>query len=335
MFRAITGKNAILAVVEAQRSNQVKYRKEVEDTVSVFPRRAEAFALLSYHRISERAGGDYLRLHLGLGFGWYEYWIGKIEWALGEELSARDWWVRSVQWSTLGEPRRRTATEEQQEHDKINASLNLDAVSFARSVAEPAALAALGGFYHHLWRTRGTESDRAAARNCYEAALAHYPKQRLAPQFLIEGDGDGAILLEAALPLLDILLDTAFIGQPDGTAAKPRGAGNDEEEEDSADGDENDASDDNASADDGAIRNRAAYKAAMNLLTQLSQARHHWALFKLGLCRMVRASYSGLSWVGGAVCANVTTSCSSNPTEEWRVRIGHRRSTELSAPRDE
>jgi tetratricopeptide (TPR) repeat protein len=279
MFRAITGKNALLVVVEEQQKSLKKYQAEMANSVCVFPHRGEGYSISGaskYRRPAARAYGDYFRLVLGLGYGWYEFWIGKIEWALGEEITARDWWVRAAQWGST------TAPTSEAGNDVAVVPSTSDVTASFRSVAEPASLAALGMYYHTQWRTRGTELDRAAARDCYEAALKRYPQQRLAPQFVVEGEGDGAILLEAALPLLDILLDTAFTSEaaavPDKKIEKKTIDVDDEEhDKDSENADEGDSA---------SIKDRHAYKSAMNLLSQLSQARHHWALFKLGLCRM-------------------------------------------------
>jgi len=131
-------------------------------------------------------------------------------------------------------------------------------------------MAWLGQYYHRDFKLHGRESDLDTARSCYDYALRKYPSHRMTRQFLLEGDGDGASLLEASLPLLDILLDQAFVVQKKAAPTQT----------------EQESSDDNEEEMKGVV-DKSAYKQAMALLQQLSIARHHWALLKLGLCRMV------------------------------------------------
>lgn len=141
------------------------------------------------------------------------------------------------------------------------------------SAAESIAMAWLGQYYHREFKLHGRESDLDTAKSAYEYALSRYPHHRLTRYFLLEGEGDGATLLEAALPLLDILLDQAFNERKKATPAPSQPENTSEEDDDE---------------ELVGVVDKPAYKSAMGLLQQLSVARHHWALFKLGLYRMVR-----------------------------------------------
>eukprot|EP01122_Echinamoeba_exundans_P011664 TRINITY_DN4713_c0_g1_i1.p1 TRINITY_DN4713_c0_g1~~TRINITY_DN4713_c0_g1_i1.p1 ORF type:complete len:1978 (+),score=228.21 TRINITY_DN4713_c0_g1_i1:113-6046(+) len=259
MFRAISAKNALVSVIETEKKHQKLRSDELNSRSSRYRSREDAQAdteMIGSSNLSDHVAcfdSDDLCSSYGFGYGWYEYWLGRIEWALGDPLAARDRWLEAAKWVA---PVPSSSTE-------------------GSSAAEAAALASLGQFYLSLYRKRGIESDLATAQGCFEASLRKYPQQRLRRNFLHEGQGDGIILLEAALPLLDILLDASFVkkfGAPASTSAPNQDRIDD---------------DDAGDADpDGAVVNKRAYAAAMALLSQLSQAKHHWALLKLGLCRM-------------------------------------------------
>jgi tetratricopeptide (TPR) repeat protein len=259
MFRAISAKNAILDVIEAEQKHRTLRLDELSSRTSRYRSREDAQAdteLIGSASHSDHAAcfdSDDLCSMYGFGYGWYEYWLGRIEWALGDPLAARDRWLQAAKWFA---PVPHLSTE-------------------GASVAEAAALACLGQFYLTVYKKRGIESDLSTAQGCFEAALRKFPQQRLRRHFLHEGQGDGIILLEAALPLLDILLDSSFVkkfGAPASSSISD------------VDGANDDDADEVASV--GAIVDKRAYAGAMALLTQLSQAKHHWALLKLGLCRM-------------------------------------------------
>jgi len=260
MFKAISAKNTLLELASDHNKRVAEKRlRDVERANIVAPlwiARASPFQddekLKDDKQLYTELEDD-ASLAFGVSFGWFEYWIGKIEWALEEFRSAKLWWITAAKGGVV-------------QSDEMPGS-----------AAESVAMAALGQYYHREFKLHGRESDLDTARSCYEYALKKYQKHRSTRYFLLEGEGDGSALLEAALPLLDILLDHAFVEHK--KASTSQGPGETDE----------------IKVDEGeemkGVVDKKAYIEAMNLLQQLSAAQHHWALFRLGLYRMVRLNF--------------------------------------------
>lgn len=146
---------------------------------------------------------------------WVYFWLGRLEWVFKNYLTACEHWIKS---SNLG---------------------------------LPLSLAYIGHYYEYEYDKNHFAPDLEKAKKCYIGAIKRYEPYRKTQPMVIEGLGEGNVLLEAAIPLLD-MLSKEMIQDP---------------------------------------MNKTVFNQTISLLTTLSNAGIHWALFKMALCRMQSKEY--------------------------------------------
>lgn len=166
---------------------------------------------------------------------WCSYWLGRLDWIMHDKIQARDLWISA---SKLGFPH---------------------------------SLASLGTYYAFEFVKYGLYSDLEKSKNCYFVSMSRYLKYKTNYDSYILGEGEMNLnqneknLLEAALPLLQILLEESFdkeLIDPTYSKLKIEEA------------------------------QKFSYEKAMEILASLSKSGHPWAYFKSAVFEMRQGNFS-------------------------------------------
>jgi len=169
---------------------------------------------------------------------WTEYFLGVVELVLGNDVEAKHAFEHAA-----GDLAKRTTSLTSSKSSRTGVIVN----------ANPFALAMRGHLFAKSHVQHGTALDLENCLHSFSSAMAHYGEFKHSCSWIWGvGRGDGIIMLEAAIPMLHILLEKC--SKEDTTVSEPS----------------------------------PSYALAMHLLQTISQAGHKWASFKAATYQMRR-----------------------------------------------